>query len=90
MASIRPEKPPIVNRMIKATANSMGASKLREPRNMVVTQLNTFTPVGTAISMVAYMKNNCPASGIPTVNIWCAQTTNDNRAMAPTAYTMEA
>ena len=80
----------MVNRMIKATENSIGASKLREPRNMVVTQLNTFTPVGTAISMVAYMKNNWPAKGMPTVNIWCAQTMNDMIAMAPTAYTMEA
>ena len=80
----------MVNRMIKATANSMGASKLSEPRNIVVTQLNTFTPVGTAISKVAYIKNSCPASGMPTVNIWCAHTRNESRAMAPTAYTMEA
>jgi hypothetical protein len=26
---------------------------------MVATQLKTFTPVGTAINIVAYMKNNC-------------------------------
>ena len=48
----------MVNRMTKATANSIGASKVSDPRNMVATQLNTFTPVGTAISMVAYMKNS--------------------------------
>ena len=36
---------------------------------MVDTQLNTFTPVGTAISMVQYMKKSSPASGIPTVNM---------------------
>ena len=41
---------------------------------MVDTQLNTFTPVGTAMVMVAYMKNSSPATGIPTVNMWCAQT----------------
>ena len=75
----------MVNRITNATANSIGVSKLREPRNMVATQLNTFTPVGTAISMVAYMKNSCPAMGMPTVNMWCAQTTKDSRAMAPTA-----
>ena len=48
---------------------------------MVAVQLNTFTPVGTAISMVESMKNSCPASGMPTVNMWCAQTTNDRNAM---------
>jgi len=37
---------------------------------MVATQLNTFTPVGTEISMVMYMKNRVPASGMPTVNMW--------------------
>ena len=40
-----------------------------EPRHMVATQLNTFTPVGTAISIVAYMTNNSAASGMPVVNI---------------------
>ena len=56
MASIRPEKPPMVNRITKATAHSIGDSKLIEPRHMVVTQLNTFTPVGIEISIVANMK----------------------------------
>ena len=81
MASISPEKPPMVNRITKAMANSIGVSKVIEPRHMVATQLNTFTPVGTAISMVVYMKNNSPVSGIPTVNMWCAQTMNDRKAM---------
>ena len=47
--------------------NSMGVSKLNAPRHMVEIQLNTFTPVGTAINMVAYIKNSSPAIGIPTV-----------------------
>ena len=71
----------MVNRMTNATANSMGASKVIEPRHMVLTQLNTFTPVGTAISMVAYIKNSSPVSGMPTVNMWCAQTINDRKAI---------
>ena len=75
----------MVNRMTKATENSIGASKVNEPLNIVATQLKTFTPVGTAMSMVAYMKNSWPTMGIPTVNMWCAQTTNESRAMAPTA-----
>ena len=85
MASINPEKPPMVNRITNAIANSIGVSNVMEPRHMVETQLNTFTPVGTAMSMVAYMKNSCPASGMPTVNIWCAQTMNDRKAMLAVA-----
>jgi hypothetical protein len=50
-----------------------------------MTQLNTFTPVGTAISMVAYMKNSSPATGMPTVYMWCAQTMNDRKAIAAVA-----
>ena len=72
-----------------ARANFMGTSKLMEPFHMVATQLNTFTPVGTAIIIVAYMKNSSPASGMPTVNMWCAQTMNDRKAMLAVAYTME-
>ncbi len=52
---------------------------------MVLTQLNTLTPVGTAISIVAYMKYNSPVSGMPTVNMWCAQTMNDRKAMLAVA-----
>tara|TARA_B100001741_G_C16272981_1_gene468625 strand:- start:40 stop:297 length:258 start_codon:yes stop_codon:yes gene_type:complete len=81
MASISPENPPIVNNATKAIENNIGVSKLIEPLNMVATQLNTFTPVGIAINIVEYIKNNCPASGIPTVNIWCAQTTKDKMAI---------
>ncbi|MNH21120.1 hypothetical protein D3C79_809170 [compost metagenome] len=60
----------MVNRVIKAMANNMGVSKVKEPRHMVATQLNTFTPVGTAISMVVYMKNNSATTGNPVVNMW--------------------
>ena len=81
IASIRPEKPPKVNRNRKASANSIGVSKLIDPFHMVAHQLKTFTPVGTAISIVESMKNSCPASGMPTVNMWCAQTMNDRNAI---------
>ncbi len=69
MASISPEKPPMVNWTMKAIANSIGGSKLMEPRNMVAIQLKTFTPVGTAISIVVYMKNSSATSGRPTANM---------------------
>ncbi len=46
----------MVNRMTKAMAHSIGDSKVIEPCHMVLTQLNTFTPVGMEMSMVANMK----------------------------------
>ena len=56
MAQIRPVKPPIVNTKMKPTANNIGVSKVIEPFHMVAIQLNTFTPVGTAITIVAATK----------------------------------
>ncbi|MNJ58641.1 hypothetical protein D3C77_542850 [compost metagenome] len=53
---IRPVKPPIVNTKMKPIENSIGVSNVIEPRHIVATQLNTFTPVGMEMSMVAYMK----------------------------------
>ena len=70
MEQISPVKPPMVNTKMKPTAHTIGASKVMEPRHMVATQLNTFTPVGTEMSMVAYMKNNCPVTGMPVANMW--------------------
>ena len=58
MASITPVKPPMVNTKMKPIANSIGVSKVMEPRHMVATQLKIFTAVGTEINMVAYMKNS--------------------------------
>ena len=37
-------------------AQSMGVSKRREPPHMVAIQLKIFTPVGTAITIVAAVK----------------------------------
>jgi hypothetical protein len=71
----------MVNRIIKPMENSIGVSKDSAPRHMVEIQLNTFTPVGTAINIVAYIKNNSPATGIPTVYMWCAQTMNERKAI---------
>ena len=56
---------------------------------MVAIQLKTFTPVGIAITIVAPMKNACPNKGMPTVNIWCAQTTKESTAIEATAQTIE-
>ncbi len=61
---------------------------MSEPFHIVAVQLNTFTPVGMEIIMVDSVKNSCPASGMPTVNMWCAHTMNDRNAIAAVAYTI--
>jgi hypothetical protein len=58
MDKIKPVKPPIVKTKMNPTAKSIGASNVMEPLHIVATQLNTLTPVGTEINIVAYMKNN--------------------------------
>jgi hypothetical protein len=82
-------KPPIVKTNRKPTAHSIGVSKLIEPRHIVATQLKIFTPVGMAISIVAYMKKSWPVTGMPVVNMWCAHTMNDRIAIEAVAYTIE-
>src|SRR3546814_19853384 len=86
-ARTNPVKPPIVNTKIKPMAKSMGVSNVSEPRHMVATQLNTFTPVGMEMSMVASMKKRCAVTGMPVANRWCAQTRKDRMAQAQTALT---
>ena len=71
----------MVNKATKAIEKSIGVSKEIEPLNIVDNQLNTFTPVGIAINMVVYMKKSSPAIGIPTVNMWCAQTMKERIAI---------
>ena len=69
----------------KPSANSIGVSNDSDPFHIVATQLNTLTPVGTAMRIVAYMKNSCPVTGMPVVYMWCAQTMNDRIAIAEVA-----
>ena len=52
----------MVNRVMKAMANSMGSSECREPRHMVK-PVEYLYPVGTAINMVVYMKNSSATTG---------------------------
>lgn len=56
LAKTIPVSPPTVNRKIKPNAHSMGVSHLIEPPWSVASQLNTFTPVGMAIIIVADVK----------------------------------
>ena len=55
------------------------------PRYMVSSQLNTFTPVGTAITMVATPKKALTLALEPMVKKWCSHTVNDRMAIAAVA-----
>ena len=50
-----PDRPPIMNRPMNATAYSMGGSNLIRPIHIVPIQLKILTPVGTAIAIDASM-----------------------------------
>lgn len=51
-----PVRPPTVNRKINPRAQRKGASHLIDPPCRVASQLNTLTPVGMAIIIVADVK----------------------------------
>ena len=67
LASTTPVTPPTVNRKMKPTAQSIGVRKLIEPPHIVAIQEKTFTPVGTAITMVANTKYALVSTVRPTV-----------------------
>lgn len=54
--STMPVKPPTVNRKINPSAHSIAGDHLMFPPCSVASQLNTFTPVGIAIIIVADVK----------------------------------
>ena len=56
LASTTPVTPPMVNRKMKPSAQSIGTRNSMEPPHMVAIQEKIFTPVGTAMTMVARVK----------------------------------
>lgn len=69
LAKTIPVKPPIVNKKIKPKAHSIAGDHLMLPPCSVANQLNTFTPVGIAIIIVAEVKYARVSTSSPTVNI---------------------
>ena len=69
MARITPVKPPIVKRNTNPIAQYIGASILRYDPFIVASHLNTFTPVGMAMIIVADVKYARVSISIPTVNM---------------------
>ena len=56
---------------------------------MVNSQLNTFTPVGTAMIMVMTPKKPLTSAPAPIVKKWCSQTMNESMQIAIVAITIE-
>ena len=70
LAKTMPVRPPTVNRKIKPRAHSIAGDHLILPPWSVANQLNTLTPVGIAIIIVADVKYARVSTSIPTVNMW--------------------
>lgn len=83
-----PVRPPTVNRKINPKAHSMAGDHLMLPPCRVASQLNTFTPVGMAIIIVAEVKYARVSTSIPTVNIWCAHTIKPKKPIDIIAQTI--
>lgn len=88
LARTIPVNPPTVKRKMNPRAHSIGVSHLIDPPWSVANQLNTFTPVGIAIIIVADVKYARVSTSIPTVNMWWAHTINPRRPMAIIAHTI--
>lgn len=83
-----PVKPPTVNKKINPKAHSIAGDHLMFPPCSVANQLNTFTPVGIAIIMVAEVKYARVSTSRPTVNIWWAHTINPRKPIDIIAHTI--
>ena len=56
---------------------------------MVNSQLNTFTPVGTAMIIVMMPKTALTSAPAPMVKKWCSQTMKERMQIAMVAITIE-
>ena len=79
-----PERPPIRNRPMNATAYSIGGSNLIRPIHIVPIQLKILTPVGTPMANEASMNQICRGVEKPTANMWWPQTRKPRKAIATT------
>jgi len=82
LAKIIPVNPPTVNKNTNPMAHKSAGVIIKALPWRVATQLKIFTPVGTAIIIVAVVKYARVSTSIPTVNMWWAQTINPNRPIA--------
>ena len=65
--------------------HTMGDLNSIEPPHIVAIQLKIFTPVGTAMTIVAAVKYIFVFTSRPTVYMWCAHTTKPTTPIATMA-----
>src|SRR5882724_6482821 len=83
-----PDSPPMTNMATNARALSMAVVYLMLAPQIVPSQLNTFTALGSAIMMVAIMKPVPSRGSMPDWNMWWPHTMNPSPAMPAMAYTI--
>jgi len=81
-ASNSPVRPPIVNRNTNPSAHKQTALYVIQVPYCVASHLKILIPVVTAMIIVADVKYTRVSTSIPTVNIWCAHTTNPSNPIA--------
>lgn len=84
-ANTTPVNPPIVNRNTNPNDHRHVALYVNCDPYIVASHLKILIPVGTAIIIVADVKYARVSTSIPTVNIWCAHTTNPSKPIASIA-----
>src|SRR5680860_414799 len=77
-----PVNPPDMNTDTNPIANKEALLNRIFPRNIVDSQLNTFTAEGTAMIKVNVVKMLDRNGFTPAINIWCAHTRNDKNPIA--------
>lgn len=77
-----PVSPPTVNKNTKPNDHNVIGLKNKYVPWYVANHLKILIPVGTAIIIVAEVKYARVSTSIPTVNIWCAHTTNPSNPIA--------
>src|SRR3954463_7372557 len=85
---VTPERPPMVNIVMRPQQNSSGVSNFNLPPHMVAVQLRIFTPVGTAMNIVVRENTVTDIGPIPETNMWWAHTPQPMKPMATPENTM--
>ena len=78
----------MVNIVTVPTANSIAVEKLSLPPHIVASQFRIFTPVGTAMNIVAIEKANTEIGPMPDTNMWWAHTPQPMKPIAIPENTM--
>ena len=81
VASITPVMPANTKFTRPPMQNSIGVVSRSLPPQRVPSQANTFTPVGTAISIVVAMNRSRIHWATPLGNMWCTQTISPRPTM---------